>query len=80
MRGGVAQVGIGIGGLEIDVSVEAVTRDGDGEAQEGERSIRDGPGEVEVGVKDVSKVDELFKLLMGARGGADTIIDVAEEE
>eukprot|EP00061_Rhincodon_typus_P011750 g37000.t1 len=33
-----------------------------------------------LGVKDVSKVDELFKLLMGARGSTDTDIDVTEEE
>eukprot|EP00061_Rhincodon_typus_P006708 g27649.t1 len=29
---------------------------------------------------DVSKVNELFKLLVGARSSADTVIDVAEEE
>eukprot|EP00061_Rhincodon_typus_P005979 g26134.t1 len=50
------------------------------EVQEGEESIGNGPGEFEVGVKCVRKVDELFELLVGARGGADTVIDIAEEE
>eukprot|EP00061_Rhincodon_typus_P013303 g39596.t1 len=71
---------MGVGGFEIDVGVEAVTRDGDGEVQEGEGGIGDGPGEFEVGVKGVSKVDELFKLFVGARGSANAVIDVAEEE
>eukprot|EP00061_Rhincodon_typus_P007816 g29880.t1 len=65
-----------VGGFEIDVGVEAVTRDGDGEVQEVEGGIRDGPSEFVVGVK----VDELFMLLMGARGSADTVINVAKEE
>eukprot|EP00061_Rhincodon_typus_P017091 g45635.t1 len=80
VRGGVVQVAMEVGGLGIDVSVEAVTRDGDREAQEGEGSNGDGPGEFEVGVKGVSKVDELLKLLVGAQGSADTVINVAEEE
>eukprot|EP00061_Rhincodon_typus_P017942 g46884.t1 len=63
----VVQVAVGAGGLEIDVSFEAVTRDGDGKVQEGQGGIRDGPDGFEVGVKDVSKVDELLKLLVGAR-------------
>eukprot|EP00061_Rhincodon_typus_P006649 g27511.t1 len=58
----------------------AVTRDGGGEVQEGEKGIGDGPGEFEVGVKGISKVDEQFKLLVGAQGSADTVIDVTEEE
>eukprot|EP00061_Rhincodon_typus_P001178 g13955.t1 len=41
---------------------------------------RDGDREVKVGVEDVSKVDELFKLLVGARGCADTVINITEEE
>eukprot|EP00061_Rhincodon_typus_P011185 g36020.t1 len=60
-------------------ALDGVTRDGDGEVQ-GEGDIRDGPGEFEVGVRGVSKVDELFNLLMGARGSANTVINVAEEE
>eukprot|EP00061_Rhincodon_typus_P002783 g18448.t1 len=31
-------------------------------------------------MKGVSKVDELFKLLVGTRGSADTILSVAEQE
>eukprot|EP00061_Rhincodon_typus_P004798 g23453.t1 len=69
-----------VGGFEIDVGAEIVTRDGDGEVQEGEGGIGDGPGEFEVGMKGVGKVDELFKLLMGVRGSADTIINVMGEE
>eukprot|EP00061_Rhincodon_typus_P003259 g19653.t1 len=71
---------MGVGGLEIDAGFEAVTRDGDREVQEGEGGIRDGPGEFEVGVRSVSKVDELFKFLVGIQGSAYTVIDVAEEE
>eukprot|EP00061_Rhincodon_typus_P008640 g31432.t1 len=52
----------------------------DREVQEGEGGFGDGPGEFEIGVKGVGKVDELVKLLVGARGSADTVIDVAEEE
>eukprot|EP00061_Rhincodon_typus_P008024 g30260.t1 len=63
VRGGVVQVSVGVGGLEIDV-VEVVTRDEDGKVQEGEGGIGDGSGEFEVGVKGVSKVDELSKLLV----------------
>eukprot|EP00061_Rhincodon_typus_P006221 g26623.t1 len=33
-----------------------------------------------LGVKAIGKVDELFKLLVGARGSANTVINVAEEE
>eukprot|EP00061_Rhincodon_typus_P018218 g47307.t1 len=80
VRGGIAQLAVGVGWLEIDVGVEVVTRDGNGEVQEGEGGIGDGPGELKVGLKGVCKVDELFKLLMGARGSTDTVIDVAEEE
>eukprot|EP00061_Rhincodon_typus_P010708 g35211.t1 len=80
VRGGVVQVAVGVGGLEIDVGVEAVTRDGNREVQEGDRGIRVGLGELEVGVKGVSKVDELFKLPVGAQGSADTVINLAEEE
>eukprot|EP00061_Rhincodon_typus_P001252 g14176.t1 len=64
----------------MNIGFQVDARDGDREVQKGERSIRDGPGELKVGVKDVSEVDELFELLMGARGGADTVIDVTEEE
>eukprot|EP00061_Rhincodon_typus_P002957 g18911.t1 len=64
----------------MDVTVVAVTRHEDREVQEREGGIRDGLGEFEVDVKGVSKVDELFKLLMVARGSADSVIDVAEEE
>eukprot|EP00061_Rhincodon_typus_P003877 g21198.t1 len=71
---------MGVGGLEIDISFQVLTRDGDREGQEGGRGIRDGPGEIKVGVKGVSKVDELFELLVGAQGGTDTVIDVTEEE
>eukprot|EP00061_Rhincodon_typus_P002766 g18405.t1 len=42
--------------------------------------IRDGSGELPVGVEGVSKVDELFELLMGTRGIADTVIDIMEKE
>eukprot|EP00061_Rhincodon_typus_P003446 g20092.t1 len=80
VRGGVVQVAVGVGGLEIDISFEVVARDGNGEFQEGERGIRYGPGELEVGVKGVSKIDELSKLLMGVRGRAKTVIDVTEKE
>eukprot|EP00061_Rhincodon_typus_P015416 g43074.t1 len=65
VRGGVAQVAMGVGGFEIDIRVELVTGDGEG-------GIGDGPGEFEVGVNGVSKVDELFKLVMEARGRADS--------
>eukprot|EP00061_Rhincodon_typus_P010011 g33946.t1 len=54
--------------------------DGDSEIQEGEGGIGDGPDEFEDVVKVVSDVDELLKLLMGAQGSANTVIDVAEEE
>eukprot|EP00061_Rhincodon_typus_P009248 g32600.t1 len=57
-----------------------VTRDGDGEVQEGVGVIRDGSGEFEVGVEGVSKIDELFKLLVGAGGSIDTVIEVMVEE
>eukprot|EP00061_Rhincodon_typus_P006271 g26737.t1 len=80
VRRGVAQVAVGVGGLEIDVSFEAVNRIGDGELQEGEGCMGDGPGEFEVGVKRFSKIDELFNLLIVARGSTDTVIDVMEEE
>eukprot|EP00061_Rhincodon_typus_P006981 g28189.t1 len=50
------------------------------EVQEGEGGIGDGPDELEVGVKGVTKVNELSKLLVGSRGSIDTAIDVAEEE
>eukprot|EP00061_Rhincodon_typus_P002281 g17073.t1 len=64
----------------MDISFKVVTRDGDGEAQEGERDIRDGPDVHKVGVEGVSKVDELFEIPVGARGDADTVIDVTEEK
>eukprot|EP00061_Rhincodon_typus_P007869 g29977.t1 len=64
----------------LGAAMHVVTKGGDREVQEGERGIRDGPGEPEVEAKGVSKVDELFKLIMGAQGSADTAIDVAEEE
>eukprot|EP00061_Rhincodon_typus_P016058 g44074.t1 len=67
-------------GVGAAVSAETAIRYGDREFQEGEGGIRDGLGEFEVGVKGLSKVDELFKLLMGARGSVGTVIDVAEEE
>eukprot|EP00061_Rhincodon_typus_P006772 g27761.t1 len=67
----------------IIVTLEAaqdghVTKDGDREGQEREGGVRRGLGEFQVGVKGVSKVNELFKLLMGAE--ADTVIKVEEEE
>eukprot|EP00061_Rhincodon_typus_P008614 g31375.t1 len=71
---------MGVSGFEIDVGAEMVTGNGDREVQEGEGGVGDGPGEFEVRVKAVSKVDELFKLLMGARGSADTVINVVEEK
>eukprot|EP00061_Rhincodon_typus_P002239 g16967.t1 len=64
----------------MDISFQVVARDGNREVQEGERGIKDGPGELNVGVEGVSEVGELFELLVGARGGADTAIDVTEEE
>eukprot|EP00061_Rhincodon_typus_P006067 g26306.t1 len=83
-------VGAGIDEVEVEVDVDElgewiaflqeVARDGDGEDQEGEGGVRDGPGEFEVGMKDVGEVDELFVLLVGARGSTDTVINVAEEE
>eukprot|EP00061_Rhincodon_typus_P018413 g47579.t1 len=48
-RGGAVKVAMGVGGFEIDVGAEMVTRYGDREVQEGEGGIRDGPGEFEVG-------------------------------
>eukprot|EP00061_Rhincodon_typus_P018177 g47238.t1 len=51
VRGGVVKVAMGVGRFELDVSAETVTRDGNGEVQEGAVGIRDGPGEFEVGVK-----------------------------
>eukprot|EP00061_Rhincodon_typus_P015934 g43884.t1 len=73
------------GGLGIYVVVEVAKDDALDvevgiEVQEGEGDIRDGPGELEVGVKGVSKDDELFKLRMGARSSTDTVIDESEEE
>eukprot|EP00061_Rhincodon_typus_P018140 g47191.t1 len=50
------------------------------EIQEGEGGIGDASGRLEVGAKGGGKVNELFKFLMGTRGGVDTVIDVAEEE
>eukprot|EP00061_Rhincodon_typus_P013296 g39585.t1 len=79
VRGGVVKVALRVGGSEIGVGIEMVARDGRGAVQEGEGGIVDGPGEFEVRVKGVGKVDELFKLI-GARGSADTVISVAEEE
>eukprot|EP00061_Rhincodon_typus_P017634 g46410.t1 len=43
VRAGVVQVAVGISGLENGVGVEVVTRDGDGEGQEGDGGIGDGP-------------------------------------
>eukprot|EP00061_Rhincodon_typus_P006752 g27732.t1 len=57
-----------------------VIRDGDREAQEVGGGIGNGPGEFEVGVKGVSKADELFKLLVGAQGSTGAVINVAKEE
>eukprot|EP00061_Rhincodon_typus_P003608 g20509.t1 len=71
---------MGVGGLEIDIGFVAVTRDGDREVQEREGGIGESPGEFEVVVTGVSKVDELFELLVGAGGGADTVIVITEEE
>eukprot|EP00061_Rhincodon_typus_P006975 g28167.t1 len=64
----------------MDIGFQVVARDGNREVEEGERNIRDGPGELNVGVEGVGEVDELFELLVRARGGADTVIDVMEEE
>eukprot|EP00061_Rhincodon_typus_P018476 g47656.t1 len=62
----------------MDADAKSVA--GNEEVQEEGGGVRNGPGEFEVRVKDVVEVDELFKLLVGARGGADTVINVAEEE
>eukprot|EP00061_Rhincodon_typus_P000509 g11926.t1 len=64
----------------MDIGFQVVDRDGNREVQEGEKCIGDGLGELTVGVEDVSEVDELFEVLMGAQGGADTVIDIMEEE
>eukprot|EP00061_Rhincodon_typus_P018010 g46988.t1 len=77
VRGFVVKIAMGVSGFEIDVGVEMVTRDGDGDVQEEEGGIGDGPGEFVVGVKGA---DELFKLLLGAQGSANTVINIAEEE
>eukprot|EP00061_Rhincodon_typus_P016185 g44263.t1 len=65
--------------LDAEVDGVVFTGDGDGEVQEGEGDVGDGPGEFEVRVKGVRKVDQLFKLLIGARDSANTLINVAEE-
>eukprot|EP00061_Rhincodon_typus_P019188 g9757.t1 len=64
----------------MDVGFQVVARDGNKEVQEGERGIRDGPGELKLGVEGFGEVDELFDLLVGARGGVNTVINVTEEE
>eukprot|EP00061_Rhincodon_typus_P000751 g12650.t1 len=64
----------------MDIRFQVVARDGNREVQEEERGIGDGPGELKVVVEGVREVDELFKLLVGARGSADTVVDVTEEE
>eukprot|EP00061_Rhincodon_typus_P008041 g30297.t1 len=66
--------------VENDKLDAEIVGDGDGEVQEVGRGNGDGPGEFEVGVKGVDKVDELFKLLMRAQGNADIVINVVEEE
>eukprot|EP00061_Rhincodon_typus_P015067 g42536.t1 len=56
-----------------------VTGYGDKEVQEREGGIRDGPGEFEVGVKGASKVDEMFKLLLGLDvHGEDEVLEAGE--
>eukprot|EP00061_Rhincodon_typus_P001598 g15243.t1 len=45
-----------------------------------EREVLEISGELKVGVEGVNEVDELLKLLVRARGSADTVIDVTEEE
>eukprot|EP00061_Rhincodon_typus_P010208 g34321.t1 len=64
----------------MDVSAKSVTRYGNGEVQEEEGRVRDGPGELKVRVKGVSEVDELFKLLMGEQVSGDAVINVMAEE
>eukprot|EP00061_Rhincodon_typus_P006408 g27022.t1 len=78
VRGGV--VNVAKGGFEKDISAESGAGDGDGEVREGEAGVGDGPGKFEVKVKDFGEVDEMFKLLVGARDSTETVIDVAEEE
>eukprot|EP00061_Rhincodon_typus_P017654 g46443.t1 len=72
--------GVGGGVKMVGVGAEIVTGDGDREIQKGVGGVRDDQHNFEVGVKGVSKVDEVFKLLMGARSSTDTVIHVAEEE
>eukprot|EP00061_Rhincodon_typus_P007954 g30140.t1 len=78
--GGVVEVAVGVDGFETDIGANSVGGDGDGEVQEGEGGVRDGPGEFEVRVKGVGEVDELFELFVGARSSTNTVINVVEEE
>eukprot|EP00061_Rhincodon_typus_P017322 g45967.t1 len=55
-------------------------RDGNGEVQEGDGGVRNSPGEFEGGMESIGEVDELFKLLAGARGHTNVVISLAEKE
>eukprot|EP00061_Rhincodon_typus_P010142 g34205.t1 len=71
---------MGVNGFETDVSGDLVIRDVDGEVQEEEGGIRNGPCEFEGTVEGVGEIDELFELLMGTRDSTDIVINVVEKE
>eukprot|EP00061_Rhincodon_typus_P011438 g36445.t1 len=52
----------------------------DGEIQKGEGDVRNGLGEFEDWVEHVNEVDSLLKLLTGARGSTDAVINIVEKE
>eukprot|EP00061_Rhincodon_typus_P019025 g48458.t1 len=64
----------------MDAGGELVSRDGDGEVQEGDGGVRNCLDEFEDGVEGVGKVDELLKLVAGARGSNDAVINIVEKE
>eukprot|EP00061_Rhincodon_typus_P015832 g43735.t1 len=77
--GGVVEVVVGVIGLEMDVGGESVPGEGDGDVQEVRGGVGNSPGEFDGGVDDVGDVDELLKLLMGAKGSSDAVINEREK-
>eukprot|EP00061_Rhincodon_typus_P018941 g48335.t1 len=53
---------------------------GDGEDQDGEGGIRNGPGELDSKVEGVGEVDKLLELLVGAQNSTDVVINMEEKE
>eukprot|EP00061_Rhincodon_typus_P014074 g40874.t1 len=54
--------------------------DGDREIQERVGRVRNGSVEFENGLEGISEVDELLKLLVGAQGSTDMVVNMTEKE